>query len=159
MQACVVSPFASGTKEIKSGSPLTTLCSKKAGEELLSRHPLAAVSSPTDRGSIITIVATDLPVSDRQLRRIIKRASVGLIRTGSHLGHSSGDIMIGFSTAYTLADAAAPAVLTIPILNESRIEQAFEACAEAAEEAILNSLLTAQGVTGFQRHCRHSLSE
>ena len=105
------------------------------------------------------IVATDLPVSDRQLRRIIKRAGVGLIRTGSYLGHGSGDIMIGFSTAYTLADAQAPAIQTIPMLNESKIEQAFLACAEAAEEAILNSLVTAESVTGTDGRTLHSLSE
>ncbi len=136
-----------------------TIDGKKAGTEILKKNPQAAFLSPTDRGSIIMIVATDLPVSDRQLRRIIKRAGVGLIRTGSYLGHGSGDIMIGFSTAYTLADTQAPAIQMIPILNESKIEQAFLACAEAAEEAILNSLVTAESVTGTDGRTLHSLSE
>ena len=52
-----------------------------------------------DKGSIIMIAATDLPVSERQLHRILKRASVGLARLGSFVGHGSGEIMIGFSTA------------------------------------------------------------
>lgn len=136
-----------------------TVDGQKVGQKLLAQNPLAAFSSPTDRGSIILIVATDLPVSDRQLRRIIKRAGVGLIRTGSYLGHGSGDIVIGFSTAYTLAPPQAPALQSIRILNESKIESAFEACAEAAEEAILNSLLTASPVTGVHGHSRRSLAE
>ena len=48
-----------------------------------------------DRGSIMTVIATDLPLSDRQLKRVIRRAGVGLSRTGSFMGHGSGDIMIG----------------------------------------------------------------
>ncbi|MCI7814420.1 MAG: P1 family peptidase [Lachnospiraceae bacterium] len=114
--------------------------------------------SVTDRGSIIMIIATDLPVSDRQLRRMIKRASVGLIRTGSFLGHGSGDIMVGFSTAYTLATKADPAVQPISILNENVIEICFDAVAQATEEAILNSMICADPVKGYRGEKR-SLSE
>lgn len=109
-----------------------------------------------DQGSIIMIVATDLPVSDRQLRRILKRAAVGLIRTGSYLGHGSGDIMVGFSTAYTLPAAGGEPVVQVPLLNEDCIDKAFRAAAESCEEAILNSLAAADTVTGWQGHTRQA---
>ena len=112
-----------------------------------------------DKGSIIMIVATDLPVSDRQLRRILKRAAVGLVRTGSYLGHGSGDIMVGFSTAYTLPSETDPAVIPIPLLNENKIEKAFRAAAESCEEALLNSLAAAETVTGYQGHVRCGIGE
>ena len=108
-----------------------------------------------DKGSIIMIVATDLPVSDRQLRRILKRAAVGLIRTGSHLGHGSGDIMVGFSTAYTLPSDEDAEVIQVPLLNENSIEKAFRAVAESCEEAILNSMVAADTVTGYQGNVRY----
>ena len=56
-------------------------------------------SSAEDRGSIMTVLATDLPVSERQLYRIIRRCGVGIARTGAYTGHGSGEIMIGFTTA------------------------------------------------------------
>ena len=108
-----------------------------------------------DKGSIIIIVATDLPVSDRQLHRILKRAAVGLIRTGSHLGHGSGDIMVGFSTAYTLPADGDAEVVQVPLLNENSIEKAFRAVAESCEEAILNSLAAADTVVGYQGNVRY----
>ena len=108
-----------------------------------------------DKGSIIMIVATDLPVTDRQLRRILKRAAVGLIRTGSYLGHGSGDIMVGFSTAYTLPGDQDAEVVQIPFLNENSIEKAFRAVAESCEEAVLNSLAAAETVVGYEGTTRY----
>ncbi len=109
-----------------------------------------------DQGSIIMIVATDLPVSDRQLRRILKRASVGLVRTGSYLGHGSGDIMVGFSTAYTLPAPGDAPVVQVPLLKEDCLDKAFRAAAESCEEAVLNSLAAADTVTGYQGHTRQA---
>lgn len=101
----------------------------------------------SDKGSIVIIIATDLPVSCRQLKRILKRSSVGLARTGSYIGHGSGEIVIGFSTSNTL-DEALP-VQHIQILNEKYMDDAFRAAAEAVEEAILNSMFSAGPVTGY----------
>ena len=70
-----------------------------------------------DKGSCIVIVATDLPVSSRQLRRIVKRAGAGLARCGSIWGHGSGDVFVGFSTADRIP-ADAPAIQTMRILRE-----------------------------------------
>lgn len=103
--------------------------------------------SVTDSGSIIQILATDLPLSDRQLKRVLKRLGVGLIRTGSFLGHGSGDIMVGFSTAnvFTPED---PEIRTIRVLKENALDAVFRLAAECSEEAILNALAASSSVTG-----------
>lgn len=111
-----------------------------------------------DKGSCIMIVATDLPVSDRQLKRIIKRCAIGLVRPGSHLGHGSGDIFIGFSTANRISTDA-PDISNVTLLKESKIDLAFRACAEASEEAVIKSMLNADTVTGYSGNTRISLSE
>jgi D-aminopeptidase len=111
-----------------------------------------------DRGSIMTVIATDLPVSDRQLKRIIKRAGVGLSRTGSCMGHGSGDIMIGFTTANRIPEQTEKELLSIRILKESALETAFTA-AEATEEAVLNSLAMAKTTTGCNGNVVHSLTD
>ena len=112
--------------------------------------------SKPDKGSCIMIVATDLPLTDRQLRRVIKRCAIGLARPGSYFGHGSGDVFIGFSTANRVKSDA-PAVSTCEILKESYLDEAFRACGEAAEEAVINSMLAAQTVRGFGGNVRESL--
>lgn len=111
-----------------------------------------------DKGSCIVIVATDLPVSSRQLRRIVKRAGAGLARCGSIWGHGSGDVFVGFSTANRIP-ADVPAIQTMRILREEWLELAFRACAEATEEAVVNSLLSADTTTGYSGKVRRSLRE
>ncbi len=123
------------------------------GEEIKKDIP----DSVVDKGSIMIIIATDLPVSSRQLKRIIKRSSVGLARTGSYLGHGSGEILIGFSTS-NIIDEDSP-FSQIQILNESYIDLAFRGVAEAVEEAILNSLFTSETVTGYQGTTIHSIRD
>lgn len=124
--------------------------------EWLEREITPAV---LDRGSIMIVVATDLPVSDRQLKRILKRAGVGLSRCGSYMGHGSGDIVIGFTTANRMPAAGEQEILEIHVLREDRLEDAFRAAAEATEEAVLNSLAEARTVTGYQGHTRRALTE
>ena len=111
-----------------------------------------------DKGSCIVIVATDLPVSDRQLRRILKRCGAGLVRNGSFLGHGSGDVFVGFTTANRRYDTQKE-VLTEKIMNEDSMDKAFRACVEATEEAVLSSLLNAHNVTGYSGKIRRSLTE
>ncbi|KGP92628.1 D-aminopeptidase [Pontibacillus chungwhensis BH030062] len=106
-------------------------------------HLIHASNEP-DRGSIMMIVATDLPVTDRQLNRIIKRTSTGLARTGSTIAHGSGDIAIGFSTATKIPHDKPTAPLSIPSVHEEDLNPAFRAVGEATEEAILNALVTAE---------------
>ena len=115
-------------------------------------------SAEPDKGSCITVVATDLPVSSRQLRRIIRRGSIGLIRNGSFLGHGSGDIFIGFTTANRLFETG-EFFRTAVFLKEECIDEAFRACAEAVEEAVLSSMLNAKTVQGYAGIRRTSLKE
>lgn len=112
-----------------------------------------------DEGSIMMVVGTDLPVSDRQLKRIIRRAGVGLSRCGSFMGHGSGDIMLGFSTANRISKDETRAVLPMRQLKEGLLDDVFEAVAEATEEAVLNSLAMAGTVTGYQGVTRYSLTD
>ena len=110
-----------------------------------------------DEGSCIVITATDLPVSSRQLGRIIRRCSVGLARLGSFIGHGSGEVMIGFSTANRIPLQAE--ILELQSIHESQMDKVFRAAAEATEEAVIQSMLHAQAVTGYSGKIRHSLSE
>lgn len=112
-----------------------------------------------DEGSIMMVVGTDLPVSDRQLRRIIRRAGVGLSRCGSYMGHGSGDIMLGFSTGNRIPYQGEAAVLSVRQLQESLLDDVFEAVGEATEEAILNSLAMADTVTGYKGRTRYCLTD
>ncbi|UCZ51393.1 P1 family peptidase [Bacillus shivajii] len=104
----------------------------------------------TSDGSIMIVVATDAPLSDRQLLRISKRCSVGLARTGSHYSHGSGDIVIAFSTLNkTLHNSEGTYEETIQLREDKSImNDLFAAVAEATEEAILNSLSQAETTTG-----------
>lgn len=110
-----------------------------------------------DQGSCIMIVATDLPVTSRQLTRIIRRCSVGLARLGSFIGHGSGEVMVGFSTANRIPDNAG--CFALKCIHESHINKAFRAAAEATEEAVLRSMYFANSVTGYSGKVRRSLSE
>lgn len=110
-----------------------------------------------DQGSCIMIVATDLPVTSRQLTRIIRRCSVGLARLGSYIGHGSGEVMIGFSTANRIPEKAS--CFALRCIHESQINKAFRAVAEATEEAVLRSMYYANPVTGYSGKIRRSLAE
>ncbi len=112
-----------------------------------------------DKGSCIIVMATDLPVSDRQLRRIIRRAGVGLARLGSFIGHGSGEVFLGFTTANRIPHTASKALLDMQHLHEDHIDTAFRAMAEATEEAVLNSMLMAETVVSANGTVRRSLSE
>ncbi|MCB5174526.1 MULTISPECIES: DmpA family aminopeptidase [Microvirga] len=120
-----------------------------------------AVPEPAaaEKGSIIIITATDIPLSDRQLRRVIRRAGVGLARLGSFWGHGSGDIALGFSTANRVSHDEKADLATIGILNENRIDLLFEAMADATQEAVLDALVAAGPMTGRAGHHRPSLAD
>ena len=110
-----------------------------------------------DQGSCIMILATDLPVTARQLGRIIRRCSVGLARLGSYIGHGSGEVVIGFSTANRIPENAG--CFALRCIHESQINKAFRAAAEATEEAVLRSMYYAHSVTGWSGKHRRSLAE
>lgn len=118
-----------------------------------------ALQEPAD-GSIIIVLATDAPVSDRQLLRLAKRTGIGLGRTGSHFGHGSGDIVIAFSTAHKVPHQTAGWTETRIQLREDHplMNELFAASAEATEEAIYNSLSQAVTTTGRKGNTIHALS-
>lgn len=108
--------------------------------------PSEAVAEP-EQGSIIIILATDAPVSDRQLRRLARRTAVGLGRTGSFMGHGSGEIALAFSTAQTIAHIPPQEPAQLRILGDEQLDPFFLAAAEATEEAVISSLLHAKADT------------
>ncbi|MGE5633020.1 MAG: P1 family peptidase [Caulobacteraceae bacterium] len=112
-----------------------------------------------DKGSIITIIATDIPLSERQLKRVTKRAAIGLCRTGSFMGNGSGDIVIAFSTANKVKHYEDKDIVNFRIINEDRINDVFRAAAEATEEAVLNSLICSEETVGRDGHVKHSLKD
>ncbi len=110
-----------------------------------------------DKGSIILILATDIPLSSRQLKRVIKRVNPGIARTGGFIGHGSGEIAIGFSTANIFEHNPNENILNMKILDESKINVIFRATSEATEEAILNSLICSNTTTGVNGNTIYSL--
>lgn len=132
---------------------------QRAQEKEPEQSKKKSASEDKDQGSIIMIAATDLPVTERQLQRIIKRCGVGLSRTGSNMGHGSGDIVIGFSTAAHIAHAPTDKIMTHSSVHEEELDLPFQAIAEATEEAILNSMLTAETTIGRAGNKLQSLSE
>jgi D-aminopeptidase len=106
--------------------------------------------SDTD-GSIMIVVATDAPLSDRNLRRLAERAFAGLARTGSALSNGSGDYAIAFSTAESVRRTAARRSGASPILElpNEQLSPLFQAVIDATEEAILNSLFMAETTEGY----------
>ncbi|WP_312907593.1 DmpA family aminopeptidase [Tissierella praeacuta] len=99
------------------------------------------ISIKEDKGSIILILATDIPLSSRQIKRIIKRVYPGISRTGSYTGNGSGEVVIGFSTANVIKHYEEEDIVNIQVINENKINKVFKATVEATEEAILNSLI------------------
>ena len=100
-----------------------------------------------ETGSIIIVVATDAPLLPHQLKRLARRASLGMARTGGVAGNGSGDIFIAFSTAN--ADAgSADFTGTLKMLPNPKMNPLFEATIQSTEEAIINALVAAQSMTG-----------
>jgi len=136
--------------------PQLTIAGVPVGREITGAEPYAQVSEPAlpgseqkgDVGSIIIVVATDAPLLPHQLKRIARRASLGVARTGSISGNGSGDIFIAFSTANPHADDG-PGPNTVRTVTTDRISPLFEATVEATEEAIVNAMAGAKTMTGI----------
>ena len=107
---------------------------------------------PKETGSIIIAVGTDAPLLPGQLKRLARRASLGLARTGAVSGNGSGDLFIAFSTANPGAanpEQPTHSVLTVP---NDRLDPLFEATVQAVEEAIVNALIDNHDMTGRDDH-------
>ena len=112
-----------------------------------------------EKGSIIMLLATDAALDARQLRRLAWRAGAGLARTGSVFGHGSGDIVLAFSTAYTVPLAPASPMPGVSLLHDALLDPLFQAAADSIEQAILHALWHAQTVTGRAGHTRRAFTE
>jgi D-aminopeptidase len=104
-----------------------------------------------DKGSIIIVIATDAPVLPHQLKRIARRAALGLARNGSYAGNGSGDLFVAFSTANGEA-AAGKTLNTAVFLGNDALDPLFRATVEATEEAIVNAMIAARDMRGQDGH-------
>ena len=105
-----------------------------------------------EAGSIIIVVATDAPLLPNQLKRLARRASLGLARTGSVSGNGSGDLFIAFSTANPNAANPDQLTHTVETIPNDRLDPIFEAVVQATEEAIVNALIDNHDMTGRDNH-------
>lgn len=132
---------------------------RELGKFYLNEH----VREPDDKGSCMIVVATDAPLSTRNLKRLAKRALLGLGRTGGFMSNGSGDYVIAFTTAYRIPHAAPReenAVGLLPsvrLLHDEMMTPLFLAAVEATEEAVYNSLFKATTVTGTNGYTREAL--
>jgi D-aminopeptidase len=108
---------------------------------------LLRVKGNAEKGSIIIVVGTDAPLLPHQLKRIARRAGLGLARVGGTAGNSSGDIFIAFSTANPGASTA-QGVVALSMLPNEQMNPLFDATAEATEEAIVNAMVAAEDMVG-----------
>ena len=112
-----------------------------------------------EKGSMIAVFASDLPLNERQLKRTLKRIPAGMARTGAHFGNGSGDVFFGFSTARRINYLETDDIISMELINENRIDRVFNAAIEATEEAILNSMFYAQNTVGREDRCVKSITE
>ncbi|KAF7545766.1 hypothetical protein G7Z17_g8918 [Cylindrodendrum hubeiense] len=121
-------------------------------------------NEPRKDGSIIIVIATDVPLTPVQLQRVAKRATTGLARVGGYGSNSSGDIFLAFTTAtkvpfqeFSMVADGKPKVhptqplpRAVEMLDNDSISGVFEATADATEEAIYNALCMAETTTGYK---------
>ena len=100
-----------------------------------------------EHGSIIVIVATDAPLLPHQLRRVAKRAALGIGRMGGIAGMGSGDLFLAFSTEPTRS-AGDTLVANVKMMVDQAIDPVYEATVQATEEAITNAMVAARTMTG-----------
>ena len=122
------------------------------GQEIADEVPYA-LNQPgirRDVGSIIIIVATDAPLVASQLKRLARRATLGLARTGSISGNGSGDLFLAMSVAN--GGVKSVGLNQVKMLGNDSLDPVFEATVEATEEAIVNAMVGAKTMTGIDGH-------
>lgn len=112
-------------------------------------HLPADAEAQDEQGSIVIVIATDAPLLPHQLKRLARRAGMGLARMGSFAGNGSGDIFSAFSTANRDALVGAPAARASFLSNDA-LNPLFEATVQATEEAIVNSMIAARDMEGTE---------
>ena len=132
---------------------------KVAGDSVGERLFWQEQSELKDKGSIIVIIATDVPLSARQLERVAKRAQSGIARTGGISGNGSGEIALAFTTGNKLAHYSSDRLESIRLVYEEDIDEVFRAAIESVDEAIISSMLHAKAVTGRAGNHYKSLAD
>lgn len=120
---------------------------------------ISEMTKKPEQGSIIILIATDIPLSERQLERVAERSMVSLGRTGSCCGNGSGDIALAFSTGNRYPHYSDKSILTGGFFHDAEIDKVFECAIEATEEAIISALYHAETTCGFRGNVVKSLRE
>lgn len=125
----------------------------------VGKHLLEQYMPQPGAGSVIMVLATDAPLTARQLRRLATRGALGLARTGTTSHDQSGDFLVSFSTARRFPHMPQSHVEMAAQLHENTraIDQLFQAAVEAVEEAILNALVAAETMTGRDGNTLHAI--
>jgi D-aminopeptidase len=131
---------------------ILTINGAPVGRELATQ-----VSRRNEDGSCMIVVATDAPILSRNLKRLAKRAILGLARTGSVMSNSSGDYVIAFSTAKALRVGAEKRSDSGELMSNDEMSILFRAVVEATEEAVYNSLFKATSIIGRDNHSCEAL--
>ena len=134
----------------------------KAGDLVLPDGRRAAPNeegAQPERGSVIIVLATDVPLDSRQLKRVARRAGAGLARLGAYYGNGSGDIGLAFSTAQHIPHLSKGAIVARDCLHEDKIDHLFQAAAETTQEAVLNAMIASPAMHGKNGSFRPSLAE
>jgi D-aminopeptidase len=147
--------------------PELTIAGVPVGREMTDLTPetnrrggAAADINLDHEGSVIVVVATDAPLSSRQLERLASRAALGLARTGSTSGNTSGDIFIAFSTGNTVpqsSDSRTVSATFVSPESTATLNPLFQAVVEATEESVLNALMKADTMVGINGNRVHAL--
>ncbi len=123
-----------------------TICGVPVGQHMKDGTPQSQMQ---ERGSIIVVIATDLPMAPHQLKRLARRAAIGIGRNGTPGGNSSGDIFLAFSTANPQPMAhRAPPLLKLEIVNDEQLDPVYLAAVDSVDEAIVNAMLAAETLGG-----------
>ena len=126
-----------------------TVAGVPVGQHITEDAPFTSGKNPFhEQGSLIVILATDAPLFPYQLKRVAKRATLGMARTGSLGGNGSGDIFLAFSIANRGVAAPGPELGCVQILPNDHLDSIFAAAVLATEEAILNALVAGETMTG-----------
>jgi len=125
-----------------------TVRGRRLGERLVEPRPIVGIPD-REKGSIIVVIATDAPLLPHQLKRLARRAPLGIALTGGYGYHSSGDIFLAFSTANEQAAAGASGKLALAqYIPDPDIDVFFDAVVQTTEEAILNAMIANRDMTG-----------
>lgn len=136
--------------------PLFSVAGVPVGKEITDLLPTQG--APNDgQGSIIVVVATDAPLLPHQLKRLVKRVSLGVGNMGGRGENSSGDIFIAFSTANAKEISKDDGLANLNMLPNEKINQLFWSTSSATEEAILNALVAAETMKGFNGNTAFAL--